>query len=52
MPILAIARLAELPGIEQINIGPLPAVLAGKRNQQIVITAGGVASNAVEVSFQ
>lgn len=52
VPILAIARLAELPGIEQINVGPLPAALAGKRNQQIVITAGGVASNAVEVSFQ
>jgi uncharacterized protein (TIGR03437 family) len=39
-------------GIDQVNLGPIPASLAGSGTVQIVLTAGGVQSNAVAAVFQ
>ncbi len=52
VPVTVVAALTEFPGMDQINAGPLPAGLAGKRDQPIVVTVGGVASNVVTISFQ
>jgi uncharacterized protein (TIGR03437 family) len=39
-------------GIDQVNIGPIPTSLAGSGTVQVVLTAGGLQSNAVAVVLQ
>jgi len=38
--------------LDQVNIGPLPAALAGTGSVNIVITADGQAANTVNVTIQ
>lgn len=52
VPVLAEAALTDFPGVDQINIGPIPQSLAGKRNVAVVLTIDGAGSNTVLVSFQ
>jgi uncharacterized protein (TIGR03437 family) len=42
----------QYPGVDQVNIGPLPAALAGSGAVPIVITVSGQAANTVTVLFQ
>jgi uncharacterized protein (TIGR03437 family) len=39
-------------GLDQVNIGPLPASLTGARPANIVLTADGQTANTVNVTFQ
>ena len=39
-------------GLDQVNIGPLPASLAGSGKANIVLSADGQAANTVNVTFQ
>ncbi|MFN0106159.1 MAG: aryl-sulfate sulfotransferase, partial [Bryobacteraceae bacterium] len=52
IPVTAVAQSAQFPGVDQINVGPVPRALAGKRNLPVVLSAGEAVSNAVVVSFQ
>jgi uncharacterized protein (TIGR03437 family) len=40
------------PGEDQINLGPLPAALAGSGSATLQVTADGQKANAVNVTFQ
>ena len=41
-----------LPGLDQVNIGPLARSLAGKGKATIVITADGQTANPVAITIQ
>jgi uncharacterized protein (TIGR03437 family) len=40
------------PGLDQINIGPLPSSLAGKGDISLILTVDGVPANAVTIGIQ
>ncbi len=52
VPVLYAAAHSLYPGVDQVNLGPIPSTLAGKRNVPIVVTVGQSSSNPVTVSFQ
>jgi uncharacterized protein (TIGR03437 family) len=43
---------ANLVGVEQVNVGPLPRSLAGDGNVNIVLTADGQTANPVRVAIK
>ena len=46
---LGAAAQGESPGLDQVNIGPLPRSLAGRGELDIVLTVDGRAANTVTV---
>jgi uncharacterized protein (TIGR03437 family) len=52
VPVLGWAATLQFVGEDQVNIGPLPASLAGTGSVNIVITADGQAANTVNVTIQ
>ena len=52
VPVLGAAPQGEFAGLDQINIGPLPASLAGGGEVEVVLTADGKTANTVSVSTQ
>jgi uncharacterized protein (TIGR03437 family) len=40
------------PGLDQINLGPLPSSLAGAGQVNIVVTVDGQTANTVTVTIQ
>jgi uncharacterized protein (TIGR03437 family) len=52
VPVLGAAATSQFVGEDQVNIGPLPRVLAGTGSVNIVITADGQAANTVNVTIQ
>ncbi len=42
---------AQFPGLDQVNIGPLPLVLSGRPVVDIVLTVDGIDANKVQVAF-
>jgi uncharacterized protein (TIGR03437 family) len=48
----AFAAQGFYAGEDQVNVGPLPASLAGKGSVSIVLTADGVAANTVNVTIK
>ncbi|MGH9675356.1 MAG: hypothetical protein ACRD44_19465 [Bryobacteraceae bacterium] len=44
-------ELAEYPGIDQVNLGPLPASLVGKGESPVELRVRGVRANVVTVWF-
>ena len=52
VPVMAFEKLPQFPGVDQINIGPIPHSLAGKRGLPLSLSVGATATNAVIVSFQ
>ncbi len=42
----------EYPGLDQINLGPLPGPLAGRGEAPIIVVVGGKASNQVTVNIR
>ncbi len=46
------AAHSVFPGLDQINIGPLPRSLAGRGEVEIRITVDGVAANTVTVHIR
>jgi uncharacterized protein (TIGR03437 family) len=43
---------ANLTGVEQVNVGPLPRSLAGARRANIILTADGQTANPVQVAIK
>ena len=51
MPVAGAAAHSVYPGLDQVNIGPLPASLAERDVIALTVRAGGVSSNAVTLSL-
>jgi uncharacterized protein (TIGR03437 family) len=43
---------ANLAGVEQVNVGPLPRSLAGAGTANIILTADGQTANPVQVTIK
>jgi uncharacterized protein (TIGR03437 family) len=52
VPVAGPAPQSEYPGLDQVNIGPLPRSLAGRGEVSIVLTVGGKPANPVSVMVQ
>ena len=52
VPMLYAGAAPGYAGEDQVNIGPLPAALAGKGSVNIIVTADGQQANAVTVTIQ
>jgi uncharacterized protein (TIGR03437 family) len=52
VPILGAAAQTEFPGLDQVNIGPIPRSLIGRGEVEIALTVRGVEANRVTVVFQ
>jgi uncharacterized protein (TIGR03437 family) len=52
VPVLYAAAAPGFAGEDQVNVGPLPSVLAGQGNVSIIVTADGQAANTVNVTIQ
>jgi uncharacterized protein (TIGR03437 family) len=51
VPVFYAGAQGTLAGLDQVNIGPLPQSLAGQGLQNLVVTADGVASDTVTLTF-
>jgi len=52
VPVLSSGAQGQYPGLDQVNIGPLPSSLVGSGQTNIVLSAGGQAANTVNVTFR
>jgi len=52
VPVLGAAAQSETPGLDQVNIGPVPRSLAGRGEVDIVISADATRANIVTSSFR
>ncbi|HEX3746851.1 MAG TPA: FG-GAP-like repeat-containing protein [Bryobacteraceae bacterium] len=52
VPVLFWGAQGEYVGLDQVNIGPLPAALQGRGQVAIVLTADGLAANTVNIAIQ
>jgi uncharacterized protein (TIGR03437 family) len=52
VPVVYFGAQGSYPGMDQINLGPLPASLAGAGPVNLVITVDGQPANTVTVNFQ
>jgi uncharacterized protein (TIGR03437 family) len=52
IPVLAAGPQSQFAGMDQVNIGPLPASLAGHGQAQLVLTVDGKATNTVTVNIR
>jgi len=52
VPVLAFAAVPQFTGEDVVNIGPLPRVLAGRGEVNVVLTFDGKPTNSVTVSFK
>lgn len=43
---------SQFPGLDQLNVGPVPASLAGAGTTNLIITVDGVPANTVQLAFQ
>jgi uncharacterized protein (TIGR03437 family) len=43
---------SQYPGLDQINVGPLPTSLEGAGTTDLIVTVDGVPANAVQLAFQ
>jgi uncharacterized protein (TIGR03437 family) len=52
VPALYAGPQGQYPGLDQVNVGPLPTSLAGTGTTNLVLTVDGVPANTVQVAFQ
>ena len=52
VPVLGWAAQSTYPGLDQVNIGPLPLTLQGAGQANIIVTADGQTANTVNVTIQ
>lgn len=52
VPVLAAVAHGQFPGLDQVNIGPLPAALSGRGSVTVQLTADGIAANPVTVTVR
>ena len=48
----AASAQSQFPGLDQVNVGPLPQTLAGKGNCNVVLTVDSMTANTVTVNIQ
>lgn len=52
VPVQYAGSQSQFPGFDQVNIGPLPAALAGRGEVDVAVHVDGVPANTVKVVFQ
>lgn len=52
VPVVYFGAQGQFDGVDQVNIGPLPATLAGAGQVNLVITAASLTANAVAIDIQ
>lgn len=52
VPVAFAGAQSQYPGLDQINIGPLPQSLAGKGSSELALMVDGVPANAVTISIR
>jgi len=52
VPVTYAGAQSQFPGLDQVNIGPLPQSLVGKGAVNLVLTVDGVPANTVALNFQ
>jgi uncharacterized protein (TIGR03437 family) len=52
VPVLSASAQSQYPGLDQVNVGPLPRTLAGKGNSSVVLQVDGRTANAVTVNIE
>ena len=52
IPVLGFVPQGGFVGLDQVNLGPIPAGLAGQGDVEVVLTVDGVESNPVVVRIQ
>ncbi len=52
VPVLGAAAQSQYPGLDQVNIGPLPRTLAGSGNTNLVLRVNNAGANAITVNIK
>jgi uncharacterized protein (TIGR03437 family) len=52
VPVIGAAAQSQYPGLDQVNVGPLPATLAGKGTANVVLQVNARTANTVTVDVQ
>ena len=52
VPVLYAGPQSQFPGLDQINIGPLPTTLAAKGETDLIVTVDGVPANTTRINIQ
>jgi uncharacterized protein (TIGR03437 family) len=52
IPVAYAGAQSQFPGLDQINVGPLPTSLAGAGTSDLIVTVDGVPANSVQLAFQ
>ena len=52
VPVQFAGAQSQYPGLDQINIGPVPATIAGLGTADVVVTVDGVPANTVRLAFR
>ncbi len=52
VPVLYAGPQSDLPGLDQINLGPLPAALKGRGEVPIVVLIDGIEANTVRITVE
>lgn len=52
VPVQFVGAQSQYPGLDQINLGPLPATLAGRGAVDVNVVVDGVPANTVRLAFQ
>jgi uncharacterized protein (TIGR03437 family) len=52
VPVAYAGSQGQFPGLDQINVGPLPTSLAGIGTTDLIVTVDGVPANSVQLAFK
>lgn len=52
VPVVSAGAQGQFPGLDQVNIGPLPRALTGRGDVQLFLTVDGKRSNTVSIRIQ
>jgi len=52
VPVTYAGTQPEFPGLDQLNIGPLPQALQGSGTATILVSIGKMVSNAITIQIQ
>jgi uncharacterized protein (TIGR03437 family) len=52
VPVLYIGEAPGYPGLDQVNLGPLPLALAAKGSADVQLTVDGLGANVVTLTFK
>lgn len=52
IPVAYAGAQSQFPGLDQINVGPLPTSLEGAGTADLIVTVDGVPANSVQLAFQ